>query len=162
MRYIFLLIISTVIIFSCQSDKKSELKPLDLLSYGFPVTVMAPDSADIRKSSMGGIIEEVTIQGDDNFGLLVQSSSASTTDVSKIKTEELKDVKQGRYFSKVVREDDAGFVYETAIDSTNVSYEFFFVKIQGDKDYRFRTPYTGTFSEEEALRVYESVLPKTK
>ncbi len=159
MRFIIITLLSSLVLFSCQKEKKAELKSLDLLSYGFPISVMAPDSAKVQKSSLGGIIEEVTIEAD-NFGLLVQSSAATITDIKEIKNDELKDVKDGRFFSKIIREDDAGFLYETAIDSTNVSYEFFYVKIQGDKDYRFRTPYTGTFTEEEAARIYESILPK--
>ncbi len=160
MKYFFYILVCGFLFFSCQKDAAVQLKPLDLLSYGFPISVMAPDSAQVKKSSLGGIIEELTIVGDNNYGLLVQSSSATIIDVEKIKNEEISDVKEGRFFSKIIREDDAGFIYETAIDSSNVSYEFFYVKIQGDKDFRFRTPYTGTYSQDEALRIYESFIKK--
>ncbi|MGB1217176.1 MAG: hypothetical protein ACPG5P_04830, partial [Saprospiraceae bacterium] len=91
------------------------------------------------------------------YGLLIQSSEAITTNPKSIKDEELTDVKSNRIFSKVILDDENGFVYETRLDSANVSYEFFLVKIQGDREYRFKTPYTGSFSEEEAKKVYESL-----
>lgn len=146
---------------SCTTETVPELKPLNLLSYGFPITVMAPDSAKVEKS-LGGIIEELTIEGNGNYGLLVQSSMATITDVAKIKEDELKLAKDGKYFSKILQDDPAGFLYETTIDSTHVSYEFLHIKVQGDKEYKFRTPYTGSFTEAEAKRIYKSLSTSSK
>lgn len=159
--YLLTLVVIVALATSCNTEKAPELKPLNLLSYGFPITIMAPDSAKVEKS-LGGIIEELTIEGGGNYGLLVQSSMATITDVEKIKEDELQLAKDGKYFSKVLQEDPAGFLYETAIDSINVSYEFLYVKVQGDKEYKFRTPYTGSFTEEEAKRIYESLSTSMK
>jgi hypothetical protein len=155
-HYLLTLVLGVAIIASCNTDSASALKPLNLLSYGFPITIMAPDSAKVDKS-LGGIIEELTIEGDGNYGLLVQSSMATIIDVAKIKEDELKLVKEGKYFSEILQEDPAGFLYKTVIDSTNISYEFLYVKVQGDKEYKFRTPYTGSFTEKEAKMIYESL-----
>ena len=159
--YLLALVLGTGIMASCNTDSAPALKPLNLLSYGFPITIMAPDSAKVEKS-LGGIIEELTIEGDGNYGLLVQSSMATITDVAKITADELTLVKDGKYFSKILQEDPAGFLYETVIDSTNISYEFLYVKVQGDKEYKFRTPYTGSFTEKEAKRIYKSLTAPTK
>lgn len=160
-NYLLALVVGLAMLASCNTDTAPALKPLNLLSYGFPITIMAPDSAKVEKS-LGGIIEELTIEGDGNYGLLVQSSMATITDVAKIKADQLKMAKDGKYFSKILKEDPAGFLYETAIDSTHVSYEFLHIKIQGDKEYQFRTPYTGSFTEKEAKRIYESLSAPAK
>lgn len=149
------------ILSACQSDKGPALKPLDLLSYGFPITVMAPDSADVDASSIGTIkefaIEELTIKGKGNYGLLVQSSIVTITDEKATKANELEMVKDGRYFSKIIKDDEKGFLYETVIDSTHFNYEFFHVKIQGDKEFIFRTPYDHSYTEAEVTKVYDSL-----
>ncbi|MGK0387917.1 MAG: hypothetical protein ACI94Y_000644 [Maribacter sp.] len=160
-NYLLAFVLGAAMMASCNTDNGPALKPLNLLSYGFPITIMAPDSAKVEKS-LGGIIEELTITGDGNYGVLVRSSMASITDVAKIKADELKMTKEYRYFSKILQEDPAGFLYETAIDSTNISYEFLYIKVQGDKEYQFRTPYTGSFTEKEAKRIYESLSAPTK
>lgn len=153
----YLLILFCIgILSACQGDKGPVLKPLDLLSYGFPITVMAPDSADVDASSIG-IIEELTIKGKGNYGLLVQSSVVTITDEKAIKANELEMVKDGRYFSRIIKDDEKGFLYETVIDSTNFNYEFFYVKIQGEKEFIFRTPYDHSHSEAEVTKVYDSL-----
>lgn len=144
---------------ACQGNKGPVLKPLDLLSYGFPITVMAPDSAKVQQSSIG-IIEELTVEGEGNYGLLVQSSMVTITDEKAIKANELEMVKDGRYFSKVIQDNEKGFLYETVIDSTNFNYEFFYVKIQGEKEFIFRTPYDHSHTEEEVAMVYNSLVAK--
>lgn len=160
LSYLFIsLIISSLLLSACQGDSAPELKPLDLMPHGFPISVMVPDSAEVKKS-FSGIMDELTILGDGNFGLLIQSYSANSLDVAKIKADELELVKNGKFFSKIMKEDPAGFMYETAVDSTSISYDFFHVKIQGDKEYRFTTPYTGTYTENEITRVYNSLNKK--
>lgn len=160
-KYLAIIICCVAVFASCTGDKAAALKPLDLLSYGFPVTIMAPDSADVEKSSMG-IIDEVTIAGKGNYGMLVQSSMVTLTDEKAIKQSEMDMVKDGRYFSKVIKENEKGFMYETVIDSVNFNYEFFYVRIQGDKEFIFRTPYDHSFTEDEVARVYDSLVEGQK
>ncbi len=156
LHYLTIALSCSLLLFACQGESLPKLQPLNLMSYGFPITIMAPDSASVDKS-LGGIIEELTVKGKGNFGLLVQSSMATETDAKVIKSEELELVKERDYFSKLIQDDENGFLYETVIDSVNISYEFFKVKVQGDKEYRFRTPYTGSYTEKEAKRIYGSL-----
>ncbi len=143
---------------ACQTDKAPELKPLNLLSYGVPLTIMAPDSSDVKKDSGFGLIEEVTVTGPGNYGLLIQSSDAGNSGAKDIKEEQLSSVKaKNRNFSRIIEEDETGFLYELKFDSTNVNFQFFKAKVEGSKEYWFTTPYTGRYTEAEAKRVYDSL-----
>lgn len=141
--------------FSCGSDK-TELKPLNLIKYGLPVTIQAPDSAKVKVSDMG-IIKDVVISDGAQYSVQIFSSKAMTVDVKQLAAEQLADVKRNPYFSKVVREEDAGFIYENNIDSTLINYSFRHIKVMGDKEIVFQTGLIGSFSLEDVERMYSSV-----
>lgn len=147
---------------SCQQENQQDWKPLDLLQWGIPVTVLAPDSAKVKTMDMGGLLKDVTIKGDDNYYIQIYASDASTTDISRIKANQLAEVKANRYFSKIVNEEEAGFIFENVVDSANVYYGFRHIRVQGDKEYIFQTGLIGSFSLEEVEKMYGAVQPKSK
>ncbi|MEM9849306.1 MAG: hypothetical protein AAF847_15585, partial [Bacteroidota bacterium] len=63
-------------------------------------------------------------------------------------------------FSKCVVEEEAGFVYESKIDSTTSFYGFRYIRLQGDQRYLFQSGLIGTFSLEEVNKMYASVKPQ--
>ena len=148
-----------VFVVACSSEPKSNLKPLDLLEYGIPITIMAPDSAKVRTMDLV-VQKDVTVKGDDDYYVQIYASGAETTDVAQVKAEQLAEVKGNRYFSKIVQEDESGFIYETQVDSNNVNYGFRLVRIQGDQEYIFQTGLIGSFTLEKVEEMYQAVQPE--
>ena len=52
-----------------------------------------------------------------------------------------------------MKEED-GFIYQTAIDSSCISYGFRYIVLRGDLEITFQTGLLGTFSREEVERMY--------
>jgi len=155
MRILILLVPVFLLICSCQqTESKAELQPLDLLKYGIPITINAPDSAKVRKSKIGDW-DDVTIKKDD-YSLQIFVRDAETSDMAKIKAEELQLVKSERFFSSIVREDDKGFIYETSVDSIPF-YNFKYLHHQADKIYTFQKGLADNITLEEAEKIYKSV-----
>lgn len=147
-----------LILTSCQSDTNSNMKEQDLLSYGIPVTIMAPDSINVKTNDMaGGLIKDVVVDGGPGYNLQIIVSPAETNDIAKIKADQIANVKINRYFSKIVEEEESGFIYETAIDSNHINYGFRYILIQGAEEFIFQSGLAGTFSQEEAKAMYEAV-----
>ena len=71
---------------ACQSDPTSNLKPLNLLEHGIPITILAPDSAKIRTMDLL-VQKDITVKGEDGYDLQIFASDATSTDVSKIASE---------------------------------------------------------------------------
>ena len=128
------------------------------MPYGIPVSIMAPDSAEIKADDLGGgLIKDVTIRGKDNYNVQVFATQAETSDMARVKASQLADVKSIRYFEKIINEEEDGFIYQTAIDSNNISYSFRYIVLQGDLEIIFQTGLLGTFSQEEVERMYQAV-----
>lgn len=150
-----LIFLSIILLVACQKNKDTELKPLNLMSYGYPITIMAPDSAKVRES-LSSVISEVTITGKGGYDLLVQSSEItfSSSDPKEIKDREKKLVESSKYFSEVVKEEDHGFIYKIEIDSTIQRYDFVHVKVKGNKEFLFKGPYSNELNLKQAEWLY--------
>lgn len=158
-KIISLLALSFLFVY-CQQEVQEDLKPLDLLEWGVPMTIMAPDSATVKTMDLGGVLKDITIKGADNYSLQIYATDAATTDVARVKATQLAEVKTNPYFSKIVREEEAGFIYENIVDTENVYYGFRYVRIQGDKEYIFQTGLIGSFTLEEVEKMYSAVHEK--
>jgi hypothetical protein len=129
----------------------------DLMEHGVPVTIMAPDSAVVKARNMGTLMKDVTVKGEGNYDLQIMASSATTSDLARVKAEQLATVKTNRYFSRIVTEEEKGFLYEMALDSNNLNYNFRYIHLQGDQEIIFSAGMASTLSQEEAERIYEAV-----
>jgi hypothetical protein len=151
-------VLISFVFWGCQGEPESGLEATDLMSYGIPVSIMAPDSAVIKKRDMaGGLIKDVSIQAGENFDIQIIASAAETNDMASIKADLLANVKGNRYYSRIVEEHENGFIYETAIDSTFKSYGFRYILVQGDQEILFQSGLAGDFSLEMAKAMYEAV-----
>ncbi|NNE29805.1 MAG: hypothetical protein HKN16_09210 [Saprospiraceae bacterium] len=142
--------------FSCASDSPEDLVSLDLLKYGVPITIMAPDSAEVKTMDLV-VQKDVSIRKGDDFYVQLFMSEASSTQSSVIAARLKGEIKSNPYFSKMISEEESGFIFENAIDSLKPSYDFRFVKVQGDKEYEFRTGLIGTFSLDEVEQMYKAI-----
>jgi hypothetical protein len=142
---------------ACRQEEGSQLKKTDLLRHGLPVTILAPDSAEIKAQDLAGIYLDITVKGSGNYSLQILASQAETSDIAKIKAGQLAEVKGNRYFKRIVREEEDGFLYETAVDEGYINYGFRYIALQGEQEIVFQPSLTGQFSLEEAERMYEAV-----
>lgn len=157
MKYISATLLLIFFIASCSSENSnSGLTTLDLLKYGIPLKIMAPDSAEVQ--TMDLIVQkDVSIKGGDNYYVQIFVSDATTTNVEQLKENLKNEVKKSHYFSEIVRENENGFLFENKIDSTQSSFDFRYVKIQGDSEYQFQTGLIGTFTLDQVELMYKAV-----
>ncbi len=142
---------------ACQKDYSDDWKPLNLLEYGLPVTLLAPDSAQVEVTDLG-LLQDVKVEGkaDENYSIQIYASEAETNDISRLKADQLTDIKDNRLFSRIVREEEQGFIYETRIDSS-FFYSFRYVHVKGDKELIFTTGLADTYQLEEVEAMYNAV-----
>ena len=84
--------VGLLLLFACQSaEGELKLVEKDLISYGIPITLMVPDSADIKAVDWG-LQKDITIK-DAWYNLQIFSSRALTHNLAKLKTNQLEEVR---------------------------------------------------------------------
>lgn len=148
-----------LVLLACTKDKMADLKPLNLLQYGMPLTIMAPDSADIKKENWVSQ-QGISVKKGKDYSIQVWSADASTTDIATIKAAKIAELKEERFFSRIVTEDPDGFIFENKIDSMTMYYGFRQFSVQGDKEFIIQNGLAGNFSLDQAELMYQAVKPK--
>jgi hypothetical protein len=133
-----------------------QYQDLDLMSHGLPIKIKAPEGVKVVVDDLG-FAQDVTIRNDENFYIQLASGTATTTDIATIKAEYINTVKTSKYFSKIVEEEDAGFIYEKDLGNNNINYDFRYIRVQGDKEYVFQRGLVGTYTLEEVKTMYNAV-----
>ena len=155
MKNILILSVILIGLIACGGKANEGKESLNLLQYGIPITIKAPQEAKVNVEDFG-VWKDVTVIHGDSYNVQIISSEASITDPAKIKLEKLNEVRKEPFFSKIIQENIAGFIYEKDIDGT-IDYDFRFVKIQGDREFIFQTGLLGTFTEQQVRSMYEAV-----
>lgn len=155
MRFTSLILI--LVLVSCSSEPKQQWNNLDLLSYGIPFSVLAPDSAKVNVTDFGKIVKDVTIKKGDDYSIQIFASDARITDMAQIKNGQLSEVKSNPYFSKIVEDYPNGFIYESKLDSTKTNYGFKYIKLQGDKEYLISNGMIGSFDLKQIENMYQAI-----
>ncbi len=125
----------------------------DLLSYGVPLTLQVPDSAEITLTEWGLQKDITIVDAKSGYNLQVFNSKALTHNLEKLKENQRALVEEGPYFSKIITDEADGFVFELKVDST-INYDFRHFKIQGDQEYLFQGGLMSRYSLEEAQKIY--------
>lgn len=154
--YLILTPVLLVLLVQCNLDRQEPLKELDLLTYGFPISVMAPDSAEIKQLDLV-VQQDLTIKKGNDYYVQIFMGDATSVTAPQLKTEALNTAKENKYFSRVVEEEDKGFIFEMKMDSTSTIYGFKYFHVQGDKELIFQTGLTGLFDEKQVRRMYNAV-----
>lgn len=158
MKYILIPIFTLLALASCKNADPSEgYQSLDLMQYGLPIKVKAPQDAKVESDNFG-YVQDVTIKGEDNYYIQIQGGTATTTDVKSIKSGLMSDLKDAKYFSKIIEDGDFGFIYEKDLGDGHLNYDFRYVKVQGDKEFIFQRGMIGQYSLEEVKMMYNSVM----
>ena len=142
------------LIISCKPSPLDDYQELDLLSYGMPITIKAPKDVEINKEDYG-VMQGITVKGE-NYDIQIYSGNANTLDIAELKAEKLNEAKINRYFSKIIEEEDDGFIFEKNIDG-EIRIDFRHIKIIGDKEFTFQKGLVGNYSESEIRNMYEAV-----
>jgi hypothetical protein len=152
--HLFLILIPGIFV-SCQQDPVV-MKPLDLHDSGIPITIMAPDSADVQVRDYS-FMRDITIRSGADFFIQIFEYQAPRLDAAGEKLSQLSAVRAEPTFQEVVREDDQGFIFSRQLDSLQLDYDFRYIRILGDKELIFQTGLVGTFSLEAVQRMYKAV-----
>lgn len=151
---IFFAVILTV--WACKTDPVDEWNDLDLLPYGIPITILAPDSADVNMSKLG-VMKDITIKKGKEYNVQIFASPVSSGSLEELKAAQLDEVKSNRFFSQIVLDEPQGFIYETVIDSSNINFGFRHVHYQADLEYVFQQSLIGTFTKEQIQKMYAAI-----
>jgi hypothetical protein len=142
-----------VIIMTACKQGGVKMVTVDLLKYGIPVTIQAPENAKVTQPYGEG---EVWIQdAASNFDIQVTKMIALGNDAAKVKSEQLESTKAVEGFSKLITEEKNGFIFEENIDVVN--YDFKYIVVQGDKQYIFQKGFTSIATLEAVEKMYEAV-----
>ncbi len=154
-KIIVLGLVSFFMLVSCSTGKK-EMKALDLMSYGVPLKVKAPEGTKVKVKDMS-IYKDITLKAGKDYFIQIISTSATTDNISKIKEELLSEVKQNPFFHKIILDEKNGFVFEKQITDSTFNYDFRYIKLQGDNQFTFQTGLFGLFTKDQTLNMYNSV-----
>jgi hypothetical protein len=138
------------------NDKKTNLISTDLLTYGLPMKILAPEGAVVEFDDMG-ILKEMTIKGGENYHVQIVSSETDLLDDKKVIEQLKKDVEGSSFFSKFVKETPTGFIFEKVVSEDYINYDFRFVKIRGDRMYTYRTGLGQQYTLEAVEQMFEAV-----
>ena len=132
------------------------------MAYGVPLTIMAPDSAVIKKEDWGSM-QIITVKKGKDYDLQIQSSEATSTDIATVKAQKITDVKNERYFSKIIKgRSPADLSSKLNRIRLPIIMVFDISPIQGDKEYIIQNGLAGNYTLEQAEFMYEAIKPKDK
>lgn len=154
------LAVMVILVIGC-SGSGSGWKDTNLISHGIPITIQAPDSLDVRRSSIA-FQEDITLKGSNGFEVQVFISDAYVNNQADAIRSQRESVQESPYFHSIVSEDENGFVFENRIDSSHLSFGFRHVRLMGGKEYVFQEPLISSFTEDQASRLYEAVTSSVK
>ncbi len=140
---------------SCK-EAKPVLPTLDLLSQGLPLKIKAPEDVVVASSDLG-IMKDVTVKNEEGFSIQIFESEATTLIIKDITQKIKADIEASLFFSKMVKEEDGGFIFEKKIDENYITYDFRRVQVVGDKQYVIQAGLSTQHSLENVEVMYASV-----
>lgn len=156
-RYILICVLAFASFISCKNEKpNNNLSDLDLMSYGLPIKIKAPADAAVVSDDLG-IVQDVTVKGEENYFLQIIAGQAYVTDVKSLLDKQKGEVTGMKYFSKIIEEDEAGFIFEKRFSEDRTNFDFRKIIIQGDKEYIFQAGLMGQFSLDDIKVMYSAI-----
>lgn len=133
-----------------------KLEPLDLLTEGLSLKIQAPPGV-VTTSNDLGLMKDVTVMNDSGYSIQIFETDATKLDVSSIVEDLKKDVEASEFFSKIITEDENGFIFEKKIDENYINYDFRHVKVRGDKQVLIQTGLSSKNTLDQVKLMVESV-----
>lgn len=141
---------------SCANDPLKNWDPVDLTPYQAKVSILAPDSAKVVADDLG-VLKDITIIKAPEYSVQLFVTQSDNPDVASLKKEQMEEVKSNRLYSKIVEENEDGFIYENKIDKNTINYGFRYFFQKDGEDYVFQQALSGIFSLEEVKNMYKAV-----
>ncbi len=152
---IYIYLVFALLFTGCEKNTTT-LVPLDLLSEGLALKIMAPPDVDVRTTDLG-IMKDVTIQDSSGFNIQIFESEASALSAESIISDLTEDIKASAFYDSMIDVDPDGFIYKKVIDQNYVNYDFRHVKVRGDKQYVIQAGLTTTYTLEQIKLMYNAV-----
>lgn len=156
--FVFLIsaLLFSLVISSCKNTSTDNLQSLDLLSHGVPLKIKAPEGAEVKVDDMG-IVKDITVRAGDGFNLQIIAGTSYMNGLADVVNKQKADAIASKTFSKVIEEDSNGFIFEKKYSEERISYDFRYVRLQGDQEYIFQTGLLGQFSLDQVKEMYQAV-----
>jgi hypothetical protein len=127
----------------------------DLIPYGVPAKIQAPKG--LKVIQMGKVVPSLTLRDKGNYWISVETQEFTRTfDRKKIKEQAMENVKKLKNFSKIVEEEEFGFIFELDFNGEK-QYNFRYIVVADKLYHIFRTTVMRKISLEQAKTLYASV-----
>ena len=95
---------------------QSDWSKLDLMPYGIPIEITAPDSARVNVTRVGEV-EDVAVrnEGKQPFSVQIFVQPLLLNDMAALKFNQINEVRSNPEFGKIVEEDEQGFIFSSTI-----------------------------------------------
>ena len=140
---------------SCQKNA-APMDDIDLLVYGYPIKLMAPDSAVVKVKNLSFMKDITVIHEPSNYNVQILVSQVSNKTKDEFKQDILRETKQNPYFAELIEDYENGFIFKNEIDSIP-SFDFRMILFKGEYEYIYQTGLSANFSLEEVQRMYQAV-----
>lgn len=142
----------------CKPKSQFELVETDFGGKGLPLRIKAPANAKLE-SVPGPPIDLFTIRDEaSNYGISFEAQDIlAGTSVESEKANLLATAKGTGFFSKVIKEESNGFVYENKMSETDIRYSFGYVLFKGDKMYTAQADPSLKLTQAQAEELFEAV-----
>ena len=141
---------------SCKSDK-SKYQGLDLMKYGIPYIVYAPDDA-VASQIGGGQMLDLRLANNDDYDVMIFMTKAQTKHLDRIKQFKKEEVSFYPGFKKIIEEYNEGFIYEKYSSTGNISYDFYAIKVVGNNEINFFSGAKRDYTEAEVKAMIRTIL----
>ncbi|NBB88953.1 MAG: hypothetical protein GVX96_04090 [Bacteroidetes bacterium] len=141
---------------SCAPDPTENWVEHNLIGEGVPLKVFGPEDIEVKVSQLG-TMDDITIQGSDDYSLQIFGMDIQTTNMELLLAEQREMVEEEGYFKEIVKEWESGFIYSQEIDSNTVNYDFRELRVKGDKMYVFQCGMLGQNTREHVDRLVKAV-----
>ncbi len=145
------------VVFAGCAGQTTKKNGLNLLGFGIPFTIMAPE--DVKVTKLGsGTLTDVNIHNNIGYDIQVFMGNAFTSENTKLKQQKKNQVIELPDFSKIVEEFDSGFIFEKKHEDSTRSYDFFVIMTLSDKEISFQGGNSKNFTESEVKKMVKSIL----
>lgn len=142
--------------FCKDAQRKNDGNKTDLMKYGVPYSIAAPQDVEITKIGQGDLTD-VSVKNKSGFDLQIFMAPAQSADIAKLKQNKKVVFTSNPSFSKIVEEYEDGYLFEKNNPDGSKSYDFIVVKVVGANEINFQCGNSKDFSEKEVKTIVASL-----
>lgn len=152
----YFLLFTVILCVQCSSNPISEWKSINLLEYGVPIEIKAPENVKVEAGDLMGM-KDITVQdsGKYNLQIFVSDAQLESLDESLSDLKEL--IKENPTFDKIIDSFPHGFLFRLQVDSTTQSYDFRYLVTRGNKQIQFQMGMGRIYKREDVKRTLKGI-----